>query len=515
MNPQSQTADGPDLREYLRPIWQRRWLVLAVVVVATVGTYLYYASKPKQYTATTQLYTQATELDRALTGEENFGDPDRTARDLAELLTTRAVRRVVEQRTGTAGGDVVAAPHEGKDFVDISVTHPNPRAAARLANAYADALIATRQARTRKKAQAALVATERRLAEVPDIPENASTRKTLQQRIHVLESLIALPATSVEQLDPAEPPSAPSAPHPKRSAAFALVLSLLLAIAGAYILERLDRRVRRIEDVERLFDTPLLATIPHADDTAPASDAGVLFDDPLREAFRTLRTNLQFASLDQPPRTILVTSAVVGEGKSTVVRNLALAYRESGLRVAVVGADLRHPKLSQLFRISANPGLTNVLTGSAELDTALQAVTVSSEPHSAAADGVSGNGAGAISGGGTLTVLTSGPQPPNPPAVLGTQRLRSLFDQVASEYDVVLIDSAPLLAVSDSVPLLSQVDATILVARLGHTTYDAARQTLTLLSRARSSQLLGIVVNDVPKRLFGGGYGYGYGYEQK
>jgi len=233
-----------------------------------------------------------------------------------------------------------------------------------------------------------------------------------------------------------------------------------------------------------------------------------------REAFRTLLTNIQCANLDRPPRTVLVTSAVPGEGKSTVVRNLAVAARDSGIRVAVVESDLRDPSLASMFRIQTAPGLMNVLSGGVDLGDALQPVAAEAPAATevgSATMTAAGNGDPSAVRDGSISVLTSGSVTANPPAVLATDRVTSLFDQIAAEYDLTLIDSSPLLTVSDSVPLLSMADATILVCRIGIATVPAVRRVTEILQRHPRSSVLGVVANDIPTKEFERRYAGYYG----
>src|SRR5205085_2463076 len=220
-----------------------------------------------------------------------------------------------------------------------------------------------------------------------------------------------------------------------------------------------------------------------------------------REAFRTLLTNIQCSSLERPPRTVLVTSALPAEGKSTLVRNLALASRDSGLRVAVVESDLHAPSLAPRFQVQAAPGLMNVLSGGVDLGDALQRVTAdapaATEEESATVTTAANGDSSGVSNG-SISVLTSGSVTANPPVLLATERVTSLFERIAAEYDLTLIDSSPLLTVSDSVPLLSLADATILVCRVGLATVPAARRATEILHRHPNANVLGVVANDVP-----------------
>jgi len=515
------TPETTDVRRYIEPIRSRWWLIVLIVALATGATYFYYDSKPREYTASTDLFVQTSPLDRALFGADSQVDPDRNNVDQAKLLRSRSVAEAVARRLHFRGGakslqaaiDVKTV--SGSDFVTISATRSTPAGAARLANAFATAFIAVRRAAARADVHAARQIAEAELDRLPRNATNATARKTLRAQIKRLRAIERLPTGSVQQVDRALAPTKPSAPRPKRNALFALFVSLVFAIAAAFGLERIDKRVRRVEDIERLYDLPMLATVGHARRMAPNRDGNAELPDNLRESFRTLRTNLELIRPDQPPRKILVTSAVPKEGKSSVVRNLALAYREAGARVAVVEADLRQPTMKNLFNIDTGTGLTSVLAGEHDLSTALQPVTAAADSTAMTALKTTTqrafarpeyNGAG---GPGELVVLASGAPTANPPAVLASDRLRDLLAEIAANHDVVLIDSPPILAVSDAIPLLTAVDGTIVVARLGLSTRGAARRVMELIRRVPGAEVLGVVANDSHER--SGQYTYQYG----
>jgi Mrp family chromosome partitioning ATPase len=211
-----------------------------------------------------------------------------------------------------------------------------------------------------------------------------------------------------------------------------------------------------------------------------------------------------------PIRTLLVTSAVPEEGKSTVVRNLGLSYAEAGARVAVIEADLRRPSLSKTLGTDPGPGLADVLMGVRPLDSVVQTVHahtpapivhgadgVTVEEKSVRVTGASANGNGSHGDLEGLHLIASGPRPADPPAMFAAPALQSLLERVSADYDMVIIDSPPLLAVSDAIPLLSLVDGTILVCRVGISTVDAAERVLSLIERVPGMRTLGLVVNDV------------------
>ncbi len=482
-------------------------MILVIAALATAGTYYYYESKPKQYTASTDLYVQTSPLDRALFGSDSAADPDRNNVDQAKLLESRSVAEAVASRLhfrgdpGALQSAIDVKTTTGSDFVTISATQATPDAAARLANAFATGFIEVRRAASRNDITAAKQVAQEELSRLPRTAANADARKTLTARIRRLGVIEGLPTGSAQQVDQALPPGAPSAPKPKRNALFALFVSLVFAIAAAFGLDRIDKRVRRVDEIEGLYGVPMLATVGHTRKMAPETDGRPVLPDNLREAFRTLGPNLELISLDRPLRKILVTSAVPKEGKSSVVRNLALAYRESGAQVAVVEGDLRQPTMQSLFHIHAGSGLTNVLTGEHDLSTALQPVMAVSDTTILTALQAPGRqtvGVAERNGGGPgeLFVLTSGQPTANPPAVLASNRLRELLDELADSHDVVLIDSPPILAVSDAIPLLTAVDGTIVVARLDLSTRGAAQRVMELIRRAPGAEVLGVVAND-------------------
>jgi Mrp family chromosome partitioning ATPase len=300
------------------------------------------------------------------------------------------------------------------------------------------------------------------------------------------------------------------------------VLSLVLAVSFAFGLERFDRRLKRPDEAEEAYGLPLLAVLPHSAAPAPQEQGAAALGADLRESFRALRTSVELSHLDQPARTIVVTSGVRGEGKSTVVRNLALAFAEAGKRVAVVECDLRRPSLAEMFGQDHGAGLTEVLSGEKRLDdTILRARARLPATNSvfgaagsvAASNG--GSGAQADESIGIVTLLLSGATPANPPRVLSSTRALEVLDEIAASHDVTIIDSAPLLSVTDSVPLLRYADSIILVGRLSYTTRDTAKRLTAFLKRVPDTHIVGVVANDL-MRLESLGYGYGaeYGYEE-
>lgn len=202
----------------------------------------------------------------------------------------------------------------------------------------------------------------------------------------------------------------------------------------------------------------------------------IVHDDPKAigsEAFRTLRTNLQYTSPDQELKTILVTSVGPGDGKSTVSANLAVAWAQSGSKTILVGCDLRKPVLHSIFNTTNVPGLTGHLTGAATLEEAIRNTKVEG-----------------------LDVIPAGPIPPNPAELLQSRAMANTIEQLRERYDIIVFDGAPIIAVTDSAVMANQVDGTILVIRAHEVPKDVALHAKTLLDQA-NARLLGVVLNGV------------------
>ena len=366
-----------DLRDVLRPVTSRLWLIVIVVALATALTYYHYNSQPKLYRAATNLYIGSTDPTQIISPLSS----DRANTDLAALVDSPAVARIAAKKLGFKGnpealvGAVIASPATGSDFISISTVSENPTTAANLVNAFADAFIASRTDALHAEARAAIDLDQRALAKLPDTQDNSVQRTKILADLSTMQSLLQLPV-GIEHINAAGPPSVPFTPHPKKNAIFAFVITLLLAIGAAYGLERLDRRIRRLADAERIYGHSVLAAVPHSARPAPSLDGAAVLPERLRESFRKLRLNLQLTGIDGAPKTIVITSAVPREGKSTVTRNLALAYREAGLKVCVIDCDLRRPGLAKLLDVPVTPGLTDVVVGDESLSGALKYATV-------------------------------------------------------------------------------------------------------------------------------------------
>ena len=291
----------------------------------------------------------------------------------------------------------------------------------------------------------------------------------------------------------ATPPTIPISPRTKLNLALGLLLGLALGIGLALLRDSLDTRIKTEDDLDYLErdeqrHVPVIGTIAKDQDAERAPLIAQAMPQSLRsEAFRRLRTNLQFIDVDNPPRSIVVTSSLSGEGKTTTTTNLAISLAQAGLTVALIDADLRQPRMASYMGIEGAVGLTDVLIGRAKVEDILQAW-----------------------GQTNLKVLPSGNIPPNPSELLGSMAMRDLLSQLAASFDIVLIDTPPLLPVTDAAVISAIVDGTVLIVRANTATRDQVEESIDTL-RAVDANLLGIVLTMTKQRTDSAGYGYGYG----
>jgi receptor protein-tyrosine kinase len=540
----TQTTTKARITDYIRPLTARLWLIVVAVVVATGGVYLYYHGKSPIYSASTSVYY----LDPGdpVTGQASAGNTDRTVADQATLLDSRDTAELVAARIGYHGTplellrQVSISSQQGQDFINIAAQNGTAAGAAAIANGFADTLEASLLQGVLTRVSEAIRITKNELAQVPPGTGTITQRGLLDQQLYRLQLELKDPELIARVVDPAAAPSSPTSPKPVQSALFAFLLSLLGSVGLAYGLERFDHRLKNPEEMEHAYERALLAVVPHTSDPSPvrSGEAELNFD--FREPFRVLRTNLELETLDNPPKTIVVTSAVPGEGKSTIVRNLSLAFRERGHSVVIVDLDLRRPTLGSLFGVGRHRGVTELLRGELDIDEALRSVKVGLLPfdaflHSKAwkLSSVDGRGnaeidrEGSVEGGGVaasgqngngngivhpeVTLLLSGDLPANPAGVLASESLIEMLNHLRERFDIVLIDTAPVLAVTDTVPLLRSADGVLIVGRVGYTTRDTAKRLMEFLGRIPGMRLIGVVANDLA-RLEAEGYGYSYGY---
>ncbi|MDN4477446.1 polysaccharide biosynthesis tyrosine autokinase [Demequina sp. SYSU T00039] len=291
-------------------------------------------------------------------------------------------------------------------------------------------------------------------------------------------------------LDSAGLPGAPSSPNTRMSVALGLLVGLAAGIGYALIRATIDRRLRSAEDIEREFDLPVVGTLPFDDNVARLGPVRATSDFAMKEAVRALRTNLMFLDVDHPPRVIVVTSSLPGDGKSTVSYKLAEAIAESGTNVVLIDADLRRPMLAKNLGLPDGAGLTDVLVGRVKAEDVLQ-------PY-----GPTDN----------LYVMAAGVIPPNPSELLGSGAMRTLLYSFPEDA-IVLVDTPPLIPVTDAAILTARTDGAVVVARAGRTTIDVLDKALQALDKV-NGRALGVILDAVPRKgAHKDKYAYAYNYE--
>ncbi|MHA3703902.1 polysaccharide biosynthesis tyrosine autokinase [Jatrophihabitans sp. YIM 134969] len=450
-----------NLRTYLRAIRKRWWWVVALTVAGgALGVAAVVAATPI-YVSTVTFFVSTSpggDGNNSAVSADQFAQLRATS--YAQLLSSdRAAQAVIEQSGIDLGPKDVASRISGSVTLNTvlltaTITDDDQARALLIAQALAD--------------------TFPKLVQQLDAPLTGSTETTVS-------------------LEPVSGPSVSShavSPKPTLYVGFGIIAGLVLGLFAAAVRDRFDTAVRSTDDLEGVTDAPLLSAVPE-DNTAKVAPLvwGSRAVSQRAEAYRRLRTNLQFADVDNPVRVIVVTSAVAGEGKSSTSANLALSFADSGRRTVVVEADLRRPKLADYFEVDRSLGLTDVLAGRADLTHVLQ-------PW----------------GGTGLYILPSGSIPPNPSELLGSRNLRGLIETLREQFDVVIVDTPPVLPVTDAAVAAAApgVDGVVFVMSYGQTKRAQVAAAISSLE-AVGGRVLGLVLNSSPSKTKG--YGSYSAYE--
>ncbi len=529
MLPQEAAAE-PELRDYLQVLRRRKSVVaLSVFVVVTVALVVSFLQTPR-YAASAKLLLKQRPTQSIFNPESQpYVDPARSVETEIEVIKTEPVQELVRDKIGSAP-PVQVRPVGQTDLVTIRAESTSAPRAALVANTYAGAYIEFRQkqavddlAAASEQVQTKITDLQRQIenvsSNIASLPTCVDTRTTpdacnqraaaeaslnarrttlnsqlalFQQELDRLQVNSALASGGAQLVTPASTPAEPFEPTPVRNAVLAVVLGLLFGVGLAFLVEYLDDSIKGKEDFERAVPgVAVIGLIPLVSEWKSREESRVVSlsdpTSPAAEAYRILRTSIQFLGIDRQVRLIQVTSASAQEGKTTTLSNLAVAFASSGLRTVAVCCDLRRPRLHEFFGLDNAVGLTSVLLGSVALPRALQPVALQER----------------------LLVLASGPLPPNPAELLSSARTADLLRSLASQADVVLIDSPPVLPVTDSLVVSQRVDATILVGSAGTTTRKAAHRAAEMLQQV-DAPLIGAVLNGASEQAGYGGYSSRY-----
>jgi succinoglycan biosynthesis transport protein ExoP len=530
------------LRDYLQVVRRRRWLIIQAVVLVPLAAAAFSLHQQKLYQASAQVLLSSQNLAAQLTtGSQSNGvnvTPDwidQTQAEVARVAKVAEHALAAVPKTGLTPQQFLdsssVSTATGADVLTFSVTNPNPRRAKRLVDAYAAAYVGYRRRLDTAAIHAALANVDRRIGAL----EKADQRRTplyasLVDRQQTLQTMEALQTSNASVIQAADQ-VVQTQPKTVRNVVLGVVLGLVLGLGLAFLREALDTRVRTAEEIsQRLGGLALLGRLPAPDKRLRAAERLAMLEDPRggdAEAFRMLRTNLDFVTFGRSVRSIMVTSAVEREGKTTTAANLAVALARQGRHVALVDLDLRKPSLARFFDLGGR-GLTEVALGYTKLEEALVPVALTSptaarvreatDPGGRNGHGENGSGNGNGNGNGRarvagiLEVLPSGLVPPNPGEFVNSPELAELLIALRERADLVIVDTPPVLHVSDAVALSSLMDGIVVLTRLG----VVRRQTLHELARQLEgvpAPVLGFVVTDAAAETgYGSAYGYGYGY---
>lgn len=470
----------------VRSVARRRWqLIVGVVVACVVVAIVNHERAGKSYAATASVAFQAATLpDAALQVSSSEGsEPQRTADTEVLIAHSSQVAEAVRARLKSprSAGDLLksvkveAAPNA--DVLNIVASTSSPVYSASLANAFAKQYIAFKES-----AQVATIETaEAKLAErIAALPAGSSARVSLEQSQQRLAGLRAVTGGGANIIGLAVAPDAPSGVGLAATVVIGLVIGLVLAVSLVFLVESLDRRVKTIEEFEHHYGLSALTAVPQAAfDHRRASERS----DQL-EPYRILRSALEFAAVARKLDVLLVTSAIAGEGKTTVAVDLAQAFALTGRQVLLAEFDLRRPTFAGHFALSPGGGLTTALTQGEDIAKSLL-TPLAELPN--------------------LAVLPAGRIPPNPSELLGSQAISEAIGEMNGER-MVIIDAPPLNPVSDTQVLLNNqaIDAVLIVARVDVTTREQVRRACAILDRHTVAPV-GLVVTGLRDS---GRYGY-------
>ena len=503
------------IRDYVRLLLRRKWIVLgALVLVPAIAVALAWR-QPALYQSTATVATKEGNLAATVSGIEDtsyYADPNRLALTQIHLAETPGIAARVLERAGIKDSDpaallrsTVIEADPNANILSFTVKDHDRNRAELLANAYAKEYTILRSQLDTQSLRQARSDILRRIAELKAQGRTgyASSLNAKAEQLRTLQELQGSNAVLARSADGA----ARVAPRPRRDGLIGLALGFVLGIGLAFLRDALDTRVRAAEDVSTRLGLPLLARIPEPPRKLQRAEELVMFKEPTSvraEAFRMLRTNLDFASLDQNTRSIMITSALEKEGKSTTIANLALVAARSGKRVALVDLDLRRPRIDRFFKLEDQPGLTNVVLGHATLEEATTRIAITGDEPEAVP--VQGNGRATVEG--ILDVIPSGPIPPDPGEFVATAALARILETLHDRYDLVLVDAPPVLHVGDALTLATKVSALLIVTRLP----GMRRPILNELARVLETcpaRKLGFILSGASLE---GGYGQGYYY---
>ncbi len=468
-----------DLKEHLIPFRKWWWLIVAATLVATLSSFLATRQQPPIYRTHVTVMVGSTIENPNPNGNE-FWLTQQLATTYADIVQRDPVRNGTMAKLGLIRlPEYTARVVPSTQLVELTVSDSDPLRAQAVANELANQLILISPAAPDSEDQQRQAFIDAQLSELEaniqatqdeisrkqislanmfsarQIADTQAQISSLQAKLTALQSNYAAllantqrgALNSINIIEPAALPTAPVGPNKLATILLAAAIGFLLAAGAAYLLEYLDDTLKNPDDVKKVTGLITLGAVPQIGGITPGHELALLASGQsiASEAYRILRTNLQFAGIDRPLRTLMISSPAPGEGKSLTVSNLGAAFAQTGQRVLLVDADLHRPRLHRIFGLHNNVGLTTALLEvRPTVDGLLQETQIPG-----------------------LQVLTSGPLPPNPAELLGSARMRELTQTLLAAVDIVIFDTPPVTALSDAAIMSRQVDGVLMVMGAG------------------------------------------------
>ena len=481
------TRDHVSLLGVLR---RRAWIIVLVTLLAGGAAAAFAYGTRNTYDSTSKvLFRQSLGAElNALGLLPGTYDADNLALDNLQVVGSRQVADATAARLRSLGEDVTGkdvsedvkvALAKNSDVVDVVGNATDRKDAARLSTIYAEEAVKFANDADKEQATKALGNLQQQFDALPEIQKNSPRGQKLQEHIQRMTTLADVGVGGARVIQSDVVPTARTG-NPLETILLGLLFGLLLGGGLALVREQSDRKLRRTEQVTAAFDAPVLTTVPRAralKRNKPFAD----LPPQVAEAFRMLQMNLRFAR-DEPVRSVLITSARTGEGKTTVAWNLAAAAAAGGLSVALVEADLRRPSLAERYDLEFAPGLAEALQGEVSISAALQ--TILPVPADASPVGHPR----------PLHVVVAGQPAPNPWALMQSSVMVRMLDVLSSDHDLVIVDTPPLPHVADAISLLRYVDGVLVTASVNSTRGPEASRLRDQL-HGLDANVLGVVAN--------------------
>jgi len=489
-----QGSDSLDLGWLLGVARRRVPLIALCLVVVAAASHFYAKQQPKKYTATASIIFNENPLSQELVGlpanngnllVQQAGNVESV--ELGDMAAKTAARLGHGLTEASVKDNLKVTGLGESNSVSVAATASSARLAAQIANTYVGQFVAEQQTVNQQFFKSALALVHKQLAALTPKQRLSPNAVALENRAQSLSFLSELHAGEVRVEQEAVPPAGPSSPKTSKDTILGAIIGLLLGLGLAILLERIDRarRITDPRDLEGIYQLPLLGTVPTS---AALSRSGrgrgqIHLGPEETERFNLIRAHLRSFNAERDPRIVLVASAALGDGRSTVACLLAQAAARLGSRVLLMEADLRHPMLAEQFDIRSQPYLPEVLLGNASMESAT---------HSIALEAPSSGGLAHQ----TVDVLAAGLEPsPCPGALMESQVMEAVLEQARLTYDFVVLDTPAMAEASDAFPLLGKVDGVVVVGRIGSQRDNAER--LREILEASKATLFGVIANRV------------------